>query len=97
MSVFGFDFKNETHFSTLTNNIIKSSEIEGEYLNTDQVRSSVAKRLSMDVSGFIASERKVDAIVEITFDATNNASKALRSDYLAGINCYLNKKKEILN
>ena len=44
MSVFGFDFKNETHFSSITNTVLKSSEIEGEYLNTDQVRSSVAKR-----------------------------------------------------
>lgn len=94
MSVFGFDFKNETHFSTLTNNIIKSSEIEGEYLNTDQVRSSVAKRLSMDVSGFIASERKVDAIVEITFDATNNASKALTKKRLFGWHKLLFEQEE---
>ena len=77
MSVFGFDFKNETHFSSITNTVLKSSEIEGEYLNTDQVRSSVAKRLSMDVSGLVASERKVDSIVEMTFDATHNASKPL--------------------
>lgn len=77
MSVFGFDLKNETHLSTITNNVLKSSEIEGEYLNTDQVRSSVAKRLGMDVSGLIPSERKVEGIVEMTFDATYNANKPL--------------------
>ncbi|MFA6199706.1 MAG: Fic family protein [Bacteroidales bacterium] len=77
MSVFGFDLKNETHLSTITNNVLKSSEIEGEYLNTDQVRSSVAKRLGMDVSGLIPSERKIEGIVEMTFDATHNANKPL--------------------
>lgn len=77
MSVFGFDLKNETHLSTIANNVIKSSEIEGEYLNTDQVRSSVAKRLGIDVSGLIPSERKVEGIVEMTFDATHNANKPL--------------------
>ena len=77
MSVFGFDFEKETHLSSITNNVLKSSEIEGEYLNNDQVRSSVARKLSMDVSGLVPSERKVDSIVEMTFDATHNASKPL--------------------
>jgi Fic family protein len=77
MSVFGFDLKNHTHFSNITNNVITSSEIEGEYLNTDQVRSSVAKRLGMDVSGLVNSEKKVEGIVELTFDATRNAHKPL--------------------
>lgn len=77
MSVFGFELQNDTHFSTLTNNVLKSSEIEGEYLNTDQVRSSVAKRLGMDVSGLVNSEKKVEGVVEMTFDATHNADKLL--------------------
>lgn len=77
MSVFGFDLKNYTHFSNITNNVIKSSEIEGEYLNTEQVRSSVAKRLGMDVGGLVSAEKKVEGIVEMTFDATHNANKPL--------------------
>ena len=94
MSVFGFDLKNETHLSTITNNVLKSSEIEGEYLNTDQVRSSVAKRLGMDVSGLIPSERKIEGIVEMTFDATHNANKPLTKKRLFSWHKLLFEEKE---
>lgn len=95
MSVFGFDLKNETHLSTITNNVLKSSEIEGEYLNTDQVRSSVAKRLGMDVSGLIPSERKIEGKVEMTFDATHNANKPLTKKRLFSWHKLLFEEKEI--
>ena len=50
MESLGFDLRNEAHLRTLTEDIIKSSEIEGEELDRDQVRSSIARRLGMDIA-----------------------------------------------
>lgn len=82
METFGFDLRNEALLKTLTLDVIKSSEIEGEILNTAQVRSSIAKRLGMEIAGSVASDRNVDGIVEIMIDATHNCFEPLTKDRL---------------
>lgn len=73
----GFALQKEANLKILTEDVIKSSEIEGEKLDRDQVRSSIARRLGMEVAGLVASERSVDGIVEVMLDATSNASGPL--------------------
>ncbi len=64
MESLGFDLQNEAVLNTLTLDVIKSSEIEGEFLDIEQVRSSIARRLGIDIAGAVESERHVDGIVE---------------------------------
>lgn len=82
MESLGFDLQNEAVLNTLTRDVTKSSEIEGEYLAIDQVRSSIARRLGMDIPGAVESERHVDGIVEMMLDATQNYDKPLTKDRL---------------
>ena len=82
MEALGFDLRSEAHLRTLTEDVIKSSEIEGEKLEADQVRSSIARRLGMDVSGLIPSDRNVDGVVEMMLDATGNYAEALTEERL---------------
>jgi Fic family protein len=82
MEAMGFDLQNEATLVTLTMDVIKSSEIEGEHLNTDQVRSSVARRLGMDISGLIPSDRHVDGMVDMLMDATKHFNKPLTNERL---------------
>ena len=84
MESLGFDLKNEAILETLTLDVLKSTEIEGEFLNPDQVRSSIARRLGMDISGLIDSDRHVDGMVDLMLDATQNFSKPLNSARLFG-------------
>lgn len=84
MEVLGFSLKNETLLQTLTLDVLKSTEIEGEILNPDQVRSSIARRLGMDIAGLVSSDRNVDGVVEMMLDATQNFDKALTKDRLFG-------------
>lgn len=72
MELLGFDLRNEATLQTLTLDILKSTEIEGEILNQEQVRSSIARRLGMDISGLIPSDRNVEGIVDVMVDATQN-------------------------
>jgi Fic family protein len=64
--------------------VLKSSEIEGQILNLDQVRSSIARHLGMKISGLVPSDRNVDGIVEMMLDATQNFDKPLTIDRLFG-------------
>ena len=82
MENLGFDLRNEAVFETLTIDVIKSSEIEGEILNPDQVRSSIAKRLGMDISGLPDSDRNVDGMVDLMMDAVHNYDKPLTTERL---------------
>lgn len=82
METLGFDLRNEALLDTLTLDVIKSSEIEGEYLNPDQVRSSIARRLGMEIAGSVESDRNVEGVVEMMLDATQNCFKPLTSDRL---------------
>lgn len=84
MEILGFALRNETTLQTLTLDILKSSEIEGEVLNPDQVRSSIAKRLGMDVAGLVKADRDVEGVVEMMLDATQKHHKPLNKDRLFG-------------
>ena len=82
METLGFDLQNEAVLNTLTLDVIKSSEIEGEFLEQEQVRSSIARKLGLDIAGSVYSERNVDGIVEMMLDATQRYSAPLTSDRL---------------
>ncbi|MCY4289781.1 MAG: Fic family protein [Aestuariivita sp.] len=82
MEGLGFALKREASLSTLTNDVVKSSAIEGVYLNQEEVRSSIARRLGIDIAGLIPPNRDVDGIVEMMLDATQQFSKPLSKDRL---------------
>ncbi len=82
MESLGFDLQNEAVLNTLTLDVIKSSEIEGEILEQEQVRSSIARRLGLDIAGSVYSERNVDGIVEMMLDATQRYSVPLTTERL---------------
>lgn len=84
MGELGFDFRKEALLKTLTLDIVKSSEIEGEVLNQDKVRSSIARKLGINVAGLVPSDRHIDGIVEMMLDATTNYMKSLTKDRLCG-------------
>lgn len=84
MSALGFDLKNEAMLDVLTSDVMKSSEIEGEMLNRDQVRSSVARHLGMDVQGLPEADRYVEGVVQVMFDATRNYREPLTDERLFG-------------
>lgn len=84
MESLGFDLQNEAILNTLTLEIVKSSEIEGEILETEQVRSSIAHRLGIDIAGAIESERHIDGIVEMMLDATQRYDLPLTKERLFG-------------
>ncbi len=77
MEALGFDLRAEAVLQTLTEDVLKSSEIEGELLNKDQVRSSVARRLGMDIGGLTPADREVDGVVDMLLDATQSYQKPL--------------------
>lgn len=82
MESLGFELRNEAALETLTLDVLKTTEIEGEILNPEQVRSSIARRLGMDVSGLIPSDRDVDGVVDMMLDATQNFNKPLTKERL---------------
>ena len=84
MNTLGFSLKEETMLSALTLDVLKSSEIEGESLNYEQVRSSIARRLGIDYAGMIHSGRDVDGVVEMMLDATQNYLQPLNEERLFG-------------
>ena len=80
----GFHLRTEASLTTLTEDVVKSSQIEGESLERSQVRSSISRRLGLDVTGLPTPERDVEGIVEVMLDATQNAKAALTSERLFG-------------
>jgi Fic family protein len=84
MEGLGFQLRTEASLTTLTEDVVKSSQIEGESLERLQVRSSISRRLGLDVTGLPVPERDVEGIVEVMLDATQNAEAALTSDRLFG-------------
>src|SRR5262245_23112272 len=82
MKALGFDLRQEAVLRTLTADVLKSSEIEGERLDTDQVRSSIARRLGMDVGGLKPPDRNVEGIVAMMLDATEHYTQPLTSERL---------------
>ena len=84
MQDLGFDLRREAQLSTLTEDVVRSSQIEGEKLESDQVRSSIARRLGMDVHGLVPSDRDVEGVVEMMLDTTTNYAQPLTADRLFG-------------
>lgn len=82
MESLGFDLRNEAMLDTLTLDVLKSTEIEGEFLDPEQVRSSIARRLGMEIAGAVESDRNVDGMVEMMMDATQNCYQRLTEDRL---------------
>ena len=81
----GFELQQETNLAMLTGDVVKSSEIEGEILNPDQVRSSVARRLDMEVGGVATPiAQNIEGIVTVMLDATANYEQPLTSDRMFG-------------
>jgi len=84
MEALGFELKSEALLTTLTLDVLKSTEIEGEILNADQVRSSIARRLGLNISGLIESDRNVDGVVDMMIDATQRFNDPLSEERLFG-------------
>lgn len=84
MESLGFELRTEAHLRTLTQDVVQSSDIEGEKLDTEQVRSSIARRLGVDIGGGVPADRNVEGIVEMTLDATGNYAAPLTEDRLFG-------------
>jgi Fic family protein len=77
MEALGFSLRAEAVLQTLTEDVIKSSEIEGEVLDREQVRSSIARRLGIDIGALAQADRNVEGIVEMMLDATQNFAAPL--------------------
>ncbi len=84
MENLGFNLREEATLQTLTLDVLKSSEIEGEVLDAEQVRSSVARRLGMNIAGLVPADRNVEGVVEMMLDATQQYQEALTEDRLFG-------------
>jgi Fic family protein len=84
MEALGFPLRSEATLENLTQEVLKSSEIEGEILDREQVRSSIARRLGMDIGGLTAADRHVEGVVEMMLDATEKYSEPLTEERLFG-------------
>jgi Fic family protein len=84
MNALGFSAKEEATLQALTLDVVKSSEIEGELLNYDQVRSSIARRLGINTAGLTPSSRHIEGVVEMMLDATQRYQLPLTENRLFG-------------
>ena len=82
MEGLGFQLQTEAVLNTLTEDVLKSSEIEGEKLDRDQVRSSIARRLGIDIGGLTPADRDVEGVVEMMLDATQHYDQPLTAQRL---------------
>lgn len=84
MEALGFPLRSEAVLQTLTQDVVKSSEIEGEILDPDQVRSSIASRLGIDIGAPTPADRNVEGVVEMLLDATQKYDSPLTAERLFG-------------
>lgn len=84
MADIGFDVRAQAHLDALTEDVMKSSEIEGEKLNTEAVRSSIARRLGVDIGATAPTDRHVEGVVEMILDATSDCAAAITRERLFG-------------
>ena len=84
MEGLGFRLRSEAQLSTLTADVVKSSAIEGEKLDAEEVRSSIARRLGLEYAGTAVASRDVEGIVEMMLDATQNFAQPLTTERLFG-------------
>jgi len=82
MQALGFPLRSEAVLQTLTEDVLTSSAIEGEILDRQQVRSSIARRLGMDIAGLVQADRNVDGVVEMMLDATQHYARPLTAERL---------------
>ncbi len=82
MEALGFSLRQEAVLQTLTEDVLKSSDIEGEKLDAGQVRSSIARRLGMDIGALKPEDRHVEGVVEMVLDATRHYDHPLTADRL---------------
>lgn len=82
MNALGFSLRDEAILKTLTIDILKTNEIEGEILNPEQVRSSIARRLGMQVAELVPSGHNVDGVVEMMIDTTQKFDTPLTDERL---------------
>src|ERR1700683_316186 len=82
MEALGFKLRQEAVLQTLTEDVLKSSEIEGEKLDPAQVRSSIARRLGMDIGALKPADRNVEGVVEMMLDATRHSDQPLTDERL---------------
>lgn len=80
----GFDSQDEAVLSNISIELVRSSEIEGEKLNLEEVRSSLARRLGIAMAGMVSASRYVEGVVEMQLDATQNYNRPLSPDRLLG-------------
>jgi Fic family protein len=84
MQALGFPQQEEAVLTTLTEEVLKSSEIEGEKLDREAVRSSLATHLGMDASALPSADRNVEGVVEMMLDATQKFKTELTAERLFG-------------
>ena len=84
MAELGMTEREQATFQVLTQEVIKTSEIEGERLDMDAVRSSLARRLGLDIGALAPSDRHVDGVVDVVLDATRNFDQPLTQERLFG-------------
>jgi Fic family protein len=84
MESLGFSLRQEAQLETLTLDVVKTTEIEGENLNWAQVRSSLARRLGMDIAEAVPADRNVEGTVQMMLDATQNYREPLTAERLFG-------------
>lgn len=82
MEAVGFKLREEATLQTLTLEVVKSNEIEGQILNHEQVRSSIARRLGMEIAGLVPANRNVEGVVEMMLDATQKFDSPLTAERL---------------
>ena len=82
MSGLGFEIQNKTSLDVMTEEVVRSSEIEGEILNYDKVRSSIARKLGIEVEGLPATDNYTEGIVQVMLDAVRGSDKSLTHERL---------------
>ena len=80
----GMALRDQASLANLTEDVVKTSEIEGEVLNVASVRSSIARRLGVDIGEVAPVDRHVEGIVDMVFDATSRATSPLTAERLMG-------------
>lgn len=78
----GLNLRAQASLSTLTEDVVKTSEIEGEHLDPQSVRSSIARRLGIDIGGLTPSDRHIEGVVEMVLDATSNYQEPISQERL---------------
>lgn len=84
LSDVGLDLRAQASLSTLTEDVVKTSEIEGERLNVESVRSSIARRLGVDIGALAPADRHAEGVVEMVLDATSNYEAPISRQRLFG-------------